>query len=228
MSNSFIARFLLYKSKQFQYSEKRRSDLALVKFDENGNLEWNITWGGILEDQGNDIAIDTAGNIYCSGFTESYGEGEEDFVLFKVFPNKTKSWFHTWGGNNTDKSEGLVLDVNNSIYSVGWTQSYCKGAVDFAVLKYDSDGNLAWNISWGDWEVDTGAGIGIDSTGDIYCTGYSNLPDDDLVLVKFGPGSETTTIIPGFNILYLIFGFIFGILIIFPLFRRKNRPNLIK
>jgi hypothetical protein len=59
------------------------ADFALVKFYSNGTKAWNTTWGGSSEDWGNDIALDTAGIIYCIGYTTSFGAGAADFALIK-------------------------------------------------------------------------------------------------------------------------------------------------
>ena len=58
-------------------------DLALVKFYPNGNQMWNTTWGGSGEDSGSGIVLDTVGNIYCIGYTFSFGIGGSDFALVK-------------------------------------------------------------------------------------------------------------------------------------------------
>ncbi|MFX1298043.1 MAG: SBBP repeat-containing protein, partial [Promethearchaeota archaeon] len=56
----------------------RSYDLALVKFYSNGIKAWNTTWGGTDYDSGRAVAVDTSGNIYCTGETWSYGAGNYD------------------------------------------------------------------------------------------------------------------------------------------------------
>ena len=60
-------------------------------------LLWNTTWGGTLTEYGRGVAIDTAGNVYYVGSTNSYGAGVYDLALVKFYPNGTKAWNSTWG-----------------------------------------------------------------------------------------------------------------------------------
>jgi len=163
-------------------------DFVIVKFYPNGTKAWNLTWGGVGYDEGRCIALDSAGNIYLSGYTNSYSLGGYDLALVKFYPNGTKAWNETWGGPNYDDGYNIALDSSGNIYIVGNTESYGLGSRDMAVIKFYPNGTKAWNTTWGGTNFDDGYGIALDSTGNIYTVGYSNSYSTgtyDLVLVKF-------------------------------------------
>jgi gliding motility-associated-like protein len=103
---------------------------------------WAIRGGGIYSDKGTDLAIDTAGNIYLSGYynvgqpantTATFGSlptpganwGKEGF-LAKVSPNGTWTWLHEAIGGYDERVLGICTDnYNGYVYAVGttWTWS---------------------------------------------------------------------------------------------------------
>lgn len=58
-----------------------RNDILLVKFDNFGVYQWNVTWGGDENDYPYSIAIDSFGDFYITGRTTST---TGDFDLFLV------------------------------------------------------------------------------------------------------------------------------------------------
>jgi hypothetical protein len=61
-------------------------DVVLLRFDQNGSLTLNKTWGGPLLDRSHGMAIDDS-FIYVVGDTRSYAVGDEDAFLLKVDAN---------------------------------------------------------------------------------------------------------------------------------------------
>jgi len=197
------------------------SDLPLVKFDSNGTKQWNITWGGASADYGQGVALDTAGNIYCTGYTTSFGAGGSDFALVKFYPNGYIAWNKTWGGSSNDVSWGVALDTAGNIYCTGYTNSFGAGNGDFALVKFYTNGNIAWNKTWGGASSDQSFGVALDTAGNIYYTGHTTsfgAGGSDFALVKFGINpttTGTTPVIPGFELTPIIV--LISILIVFIL-----------
>ena len=59
------------------------NDIFIAKFDSDGNLLWNTFLGSNLSEDGEAIYVDSSGNIYASGHTDSMGAGFDDLVLIK-------------------------------------------------------------------------------------------------------------------------------------------------
>ena len=63
-----------------------QSDFWLVKTDENGDSLWTRTYGGGNNDDANSVQQTADGGYILSGFTSSFGAGDDDFYLVKTGP----------------------------------------------------------------------------------------------------------------------------------------------
>jgi len=161
-------------------------DLALVKFAPNGSRLWNTTWGGAANDWGYQVAIDTAGDLYCVGGTYSFGAGSSDLALVKFAPNGSRLWNTTWGGAADDSGYEIALDTAGDLYCVGLTYSFGAAGKNLALVKFAPNGSRLWNTTWGGAEQ-MGFGMALDTADNIYCVGSAA---QDLALVKFAPNGS--------------------------------------
>ncbi len=65
-------------------------DAILIKYNSSGDQLYNRTWGGILDDYGNDLAIDNEGNVYMAGETSNFGAVGKD-VFITIFGHSFSS-----------------------------------------------------------------------------------------------------------------------------------------
>ncbi len=164
-------------------------DVFLLKFDTDGNKLWDKLWGGIFYENAYEIVLDDSGNAFISGFTESFGVGQEDVLLLKYDSAGNLLWNRTWGGSSDDRGYGIVLDDSGNLFITGITESFGAGGSDVILLKYDSAGNLLWNKTWGGPDGDNGVNIAVDDLGNILITGYTTSYGSggyDVFLLKFG------------------------------------------
>jgi len=162
-------------------------DVSLLKFDNNGLLLWAQTWGGDKKDTGHGIVVDSS-NIYVVGFTKEnldYG----DAVVLKFDDSGALLWNKTWGqgGTKSDGAYDVDVDGSGNIYVTGYCESY--GAVhrDLFLAKFDSNGNLLDNKTWGDdnWSDTSSLIVGSDS---IYVVGNKDptgSAGNNIILRKF-------------------------------------------
>ena len=163
------------------------NDILLLKYDQQGNLIWNKTWGGSDFERGHGVAVDNSGYIYVTGFTCSYGAGYEDAVLLKYTPDGTLIWSETWGGTDDDRGNGVAIDYFGYIYVTGTTYSYGAGNSDVFLLKYYPNGSLVDSRTWGGSGSDESHGIAVGS-GCIYVTGGTfsyGAGGSDVFLLKY-------------------------------------------
>ncbi len=93
----------------FNFS-KSANDVLLCKYNLSGNMIWNVSWGGVLEDYTYALDINqTSSNIYVVGKTESYGKNNSsDIFLLSYDYSGALLWNITWGGTSWD----VGYDVN--------------------------------------------------------------------------------------------------------------------
>jgi hypothetical protein len=113
-------------------------DAVILKYDLDGNLIWNKTWGGSIDDYVYSITVDGS-YIYVAGYTYSFGAGRGDAVILKYDLNGNLIWYKTWGGSDLDWAYSIAVD-GSYIYAAGWTNSFGAGGWDVFVLKTDLEG----------------------------------------------------------------------------------------
>jgi beta-propeller repeat-containing protein/List-Bact-rpt repeat protein/prealbumin domain-containing protein len=161
-------------------------DVFLLKFDSSGSLTWQKTWGGSNFDYGVGVAVDSSSlggpYIYVSGATNSFGAGGVHMFLLKFDSSGSLKWQKIWGGSNSDYGSGVAVDSSGNIYVTGTTYSFGAGGADVLLLKFDPTSALLWQETWGGGSFDGGAGVAVDSSGNVYVTGST---------FSFGPGSPS-------------------------------------
>lgn len=95
-------------------------DALLVKFDLDGNLLWDRSWGGRSGDVSGAVAVTSDGTVLWAGETNSYGVGSDDGYLLHMSPDGKGLDGDTWGGMGIDHFEGVDVAANGTI-SLGAT-----------------------------------------------------------------------------------------------------------
>jgi len=100
-------------------------------------------------------------------------------------------WFASYGNNSvsTENAHGIAVDNNDgSVYAVGNTADSSNYEKIFLV-KYDKSGTLQWQRTLGGTGQEYGRGVGVDSSGDVYICGHSDLNSygsaTDVVIAKY-------------------------------------------
>ncbi|MFX0132205.1 MAG: SBBP repeat-containing protein [Candidatus Hodarchaeota archaeon] len=162
-------------------------DVVLLKYNSTGHLKWFKTCGGSDTDFSYNLDIDSFGNIYIAGHTSSFGTATSNGYLIKYNKTGGFEWNKTWGGDLADDFYDLTIDSNGDIIIAGNTKSYSKGGYDISLLKFNSTGELQYNITWGDDQNDYCYSIALDSNNNTYIAGYTmsyDGTDRDICLVK--------------------------------------------
>ncbi|MFH1654017.1 MAG: SBBP repeat-containing protein [Pseudomonadota bacterium] len=144
---------------------------------------WTKQVGSISDDRANSVAIDKSGNIYVTGYTEgslngNSNAGSKDIFLIKYDSSGNKIWTRQIGSSSIDEAKSVATDKDGNIYITGYTQGGLdnntnSGAFDIFLAKYDPSGNKLWVKQIGSEDSDVAFGISIDSSGNIYITGYT-------------------------------------------------------
>lgn len=125
------------------------NDFWLVKTDSTGTAQWNKTYGGINTEEARSVVQTSDGGCTLVGYTDSYGAGSTDFWLVKTDSAGTALWNKTYGGVGSDIATSLVQTNDGGYALAGYTNSFGEGNYDSFLVKTDSNGNMAWNKTYG-------------------------------------------------------------------------------
>ncbi len=178
-------------------------DAFVTKLNAAGSaLIYSTFLGGSADDDGVGIALDSSGNAYVTGrtkssnfpttpgaFDTSYSSGYDTFVT-KLNSDGSALIYSTFlGGYYDDYVMGIAVDGSGNAYVTGWTNSWnfpaTPGALDTTlniidafVTKLNAAGSaLAYSSLMGGSDWDQGSGIAVDSSGNVYMTGWTGSND---------------------------------------------------
>jgi len=119
----------------------------------DGSYQWHKTWGGSSYDNASGMTASLDSYLYLVGVTYNYGNGSQIFLL-KYTKIGELIWSSQWGGSKGEFARAIVADGDSIIYIAGKTDSYGAGANDIVLLKFNSDGTLRWDKTWGGKDTD--------------------------------------------------------------------------
>jgi hypothetical protein len=178
------------------------SDAFVTKLSPADTLVYSTYLGGNGLDIGGGIAVDSSGNAYVAGSTESstdfpvhsalystFGGGTSDAFVTVINPTGTAYVYSTYlGGSGADAGDGIAVDSTGA-YIVGTTessnfptmsayQSTYGGNTDAFVTKLNPAGSaLLYSTYLGGSGFDAGAAIAVDGTNNAYVTGQTASSD---------------------------------------------------
>ena len=132
--NIYIAGF----SKSFGAGE----DLVVAKYNSSGTVQWQRKLSGSSNESGTAISVDSSGNVYVTGLTQSTGAGSYDILIAKYNTSGTIQWQRTLGGSSFSEGDGITVDNSGNVYVAGATNSTGAGSSDFIIAKLPDDGSL--------------------------------------------------------------------------------------
>ncbi len=173
---------------------KGGADYWILKLDDKGNPDWQLTLGGSGNDflqsikpvKGGDDGYIVGGYSYSpvSGDKTEGNRGGADYWILKLDAKGDIEWQRTVGGSADDHLSVIYPDPDGNGYIAGgWSQSgisgeksqAVKGGTDFWVVKLSSDGTtIEWDRTFGG---NAGSGFLKDIAffkGDYILGGYSN------------------------------------------------------
>jgi hypothetical protein len=119
-------------------------DVWLIKMSPQGQEQWNLTLGGIGDEEMAFVQQTADEGYILIGNTDSYGAGSSDIWFVKVDSNGNMQWNNTFGGIGQDKAYS-VGQVPGGYIIAGGTKSYGAGYSDYWLVKTDTMGEVQWN-----------------------------------------------------------------------------------
>jgi len=128
------------------------TDVWLFKIDSSGNMIWNHTYGGPLNDRSWDMVQTNDGGFAIGGYIFSLEHGT-DTLLIKTDSNGNMQWNKTIGGGGVDYCFSLVQTSDGGFALAGETTSWGAGD-DFWLVKTNAYGDVEWNQTYGEGGID--------------------------------------------------------------------------
>jgi gliding motility-associated-like protein len=172
-------------------STKNNVNVFTTKLDANGNFLWAKMGSGSHTDRGLGIGCDPTGNVYVTGqFTDTitfdnihFSSMYNAIFLIKYDGTGKEQWFTSAGAGSMNIANGIAVDNNSNIYLTGdftGTLNFFVSPVvtlsntysnRIFVAKYNSSGNLLWDVSDGSSSAVTSKAISVDGSGNAYIIG---------------------------------------------------------
>jgi hypothetical protein len=178
------------------------ADAFVTKLNPAGSaLVYSTYLGGNSLDEALGVAVDTFGNTYVTGFTDSGTfptanalQPNNSGGIFDCFVTKFNAAgsalvYSTYlGGANDDRGFELAVDSAGNAYVTGETgstnfptanafQPIFGGVLDGFVTKFNTAGSLVYSTFLGGTGNDQGFGIAVDSVGNAYVSGFTSSTD---------------------------------------------------
>jgi|GEM_PF-2831703 len=173
------------------------SDVAISKFDTDGNLIWVKSFGGPLNDNGIGLATDADGSIYVSGsFTGTVdfdpglnteirtSAGGLDIYLIKLDANGDFQWVYTNGSAQDEFAQKVAVSSNGVVHLIGYFRNTIDfdpgaavanrtavGGADIFMLKLSSTGAYTSVYQAGGTADEVPLDIALDAANNVYITG---------------------------------------------------------
>lgn len=178
----------------YQTTYRGNGDLFINKLNPTtGAVVWGTYFGGTGNEstETHELAVDNGGSVYIAApatavvpttttaFRRTFSGGGNDVFVAKLSPSGSSLVASTmFGGNGSDRPEGVAVDGAGVVYVTGTTtstnfplsvdaaQRTLRGGRDAFVVKLSSDfSQLMYSTYWGGSGVDYGRGMAANSSG---------------------------------------------------------------
>lgn len=169
------------------------NDIFVLKLNANGKMLWARSGGGLSHDYGTDIAVDSSGHAYITGYyrtsavfgnTTLTASSNYDLFVAKLHSNSGAFlWAKGSQGNSNAYAYGIAVDSSNDVYLTGYfnaqinfgtTSLSTEGSSDIFLAKMDRNGNAIWAQRYGGVGTQIVSAMQLDASGNIYLAGRFN------------------------------------------------------
>jgi len=167
---------------------------ALAKYNNSGSLLWVRSIGGCCDTtRAYGPSVDEFDNVYFTGYfkdqvkfgtTTLTGSGNTDAFIAKYSSSGNLLWAKKYGGIYEDFGNGSAVDQRRQlVYFTGMfdyradfdtINVYSAGNRDMWLAAVDYSGNIQWLKTGGGSGRDAGYAVAVDTSGNIYPTGFCN------------------------------------------------------
>ena len=181
------------------------NDYWLLKFDQQGELEWQRTYGGSKDDRAQAVIQTLDGGYALAGYAMSSdgdgsnNEGFHDHWIVKLSANGDIEWERSYGFAGHDHAYDIVQTDDGGYFFSGFLDVVASGGAggtekagsltshgvgEFWGTKIDAQGNIQWRKFFGGSNNDRAHGLVASSDGGFIMAGFSESDDLDIANTK--------------------------------------------
>jgi uncharacterized delta-60 repeat protein len=164
-----------------------------IKYNNSMVQQWATMYNGPANnyDEARSITVDAAGNVYVTGYSQTAVLTDYDYSTVKYNSSGVQQWAQNYNGtgNDYDRSNAIRLDAAGNVYVTGKSVGAGSSAEDVYTIKYNNAGTTQWGVRYNGTSngYDEGKAIAIDTSGNVYVTGYSFTSglNNDYLTIKY-------------------------------------------
>ena len=176
-------------------SNGTNDDYLTIKYNADGDTLWSRRYNGPANggDRASGCAVDGLGNLYVVG--QSHNGSNYDCLTIKYNTAGDTLWTCLFNGpfNGSDGASDCAVDGIDNIYVTG--RSYNGINDDYLTIKYNDLGDTIWTCRYNGPanSNDYATGCVVDSSGNLYVTGYSySNTNADYLTIKYNTATGVT------------------------------------
>ncbi|MFA7275056.1 MAG: T9SS type A sorting domain-containing protein [Crocinitomicaceae bacterium] len=165
-------------------------DVYLVKINDNGNIAWTKTYGGLDAEYANAVQQTSDGGYIITGSNgNTFGFGGSDFYLIKTDSLGNHIWSKTYGDTGFEEGKA-VKQTTDGGYIIAGSSENTLGPLgpNFCLIKTNSVGDTLWAKLYGGSMIDECYDVQQTSDGGYIMVGksfsFSTNGDYDVYVVK--------------------------------------------
>jgi hypothetical protein len=148
-------------------------DVYLIKTNATGDTLWTKTFGGTNTDAAESVQQTVDGGYIITGYTSSFGAGNNDIYLIKTDTIGDTLWTKTFGGISSDGGSSVQQTTDGGYVMAGSTASFGAGSHDVYLIKTDANGDSLWTKTFGGIDYDDGYSVQQTTDGGFIIAGYT-------------------------------------------------------
>ncbi|MEA3455091.1 MAG: hypothetical protein U9R26_01160 [Campylobacterota bacterium] len=169
------------------YGNERLS-YYITKIDDNGTIDWQVTYYRDEDDEYYGNSITTDGKDLVVAGTErhlNFMSSKINPLIFQLNSEGTRGWRGYYGGKDEDNAH-TIIDTGDGYLMAGKTESYGHGDFDAYAVKLDKTGREQWYAAYGGKDDDTAHDVLTLKDGYLFVgtTESFGLNRDDVYVVK--------------------------------------------
>lgn len=184
------------------YTEKSGAgdgDAWVLRFDKNGKIKWQKTYGGNHWDGVYAVAPAPNGDMIAAGWTDSFGTWNHLGWILRIDQDGNVKWQKWYGRQEAedyavDDLEAVAVAPDGDIIAVGYTMALSKGGTgDVWVARLTSDGNVKWQKIYGGKNDSDAHAVAVAPNGDIIVAGETasfGAGDHDFWVLRLGSNGD--------------------------------------